>query len=189
MLGVFIPTTSVSLIGFPISYEIVRFAANENVTSATAIVMFNATSFSAIVPVTIDTFITWNAEGQITQYVDLDQLPPPYVSPLYSVYRELPEPASMNRVLILDRPVRHNTMRHFAGPHIFWTLINSAQHQWDNPQQAVAYLSKILANSVCTTHQTYCNGANQQYEDLAACTEFLLNEIRFGEAYELGMNT
>ena len=56
------------MIGVPVAYEIVQFAANDNITSATTIFTFNATTFGLLIPVTIDTFITWNSAGQITQY-------------------------------------------------------------------------------------------------------------------------
>ena len=48
------------------------------------------------------------------------------------------------------------------------------------------YATQKLAESICTTAQTYCNGTNVQYNSTADCMTFLTSEIRFGEAYELG---
>ena len=59
---------SISLLGVPISYEILHFAANEYITSTTARFMFNFTSLGLIVPIEIDSWNTWNEAGQITQY-------------------------------------------------------------------------------------------------------------------------
>lgn len=59
---------TISLLGVPISYEILHFAANEYITSATTRFMFNFTSLGLIVPIEIDTWNTWNKAGQVTQY-------------------------------------------------------------------------------------------------------------------------
>jgi hypothetical protein len=62
---------SISLLGYPLSYEILRFTANEYITSAAVRFQFNFTSLSLgglIVPVEIDIWNTYNAAGEITQY-------------------------------------------------------------------------------------------------------------------------
>jgi hypothetical protein len=59
---------SISLLGVPISYEILHFAANEYVTSAATRFMFNFTSLGLIIPIEIDSWNTWNKAGQVTQY-------------------------------------------------------------------------------------------------------------------------
>ena len=59
---------SISLLGVPISYEILHFAANEYITSAATRFMFNFTSLGLIVPIEIDSWSTWNEAGQVTQY-------------------------------------------------------------------------------------------------------------------------
>lgn len=58
-----------------------------------------------------------------------------------------------------------------------------------SPDQAVAYLSDMLATKVCDIHEQHCTGSNQQYTDTASCYDFLTNTVRFGKAYELGRNT
>jgi hypothetical protein len=59
---------SISLLGVPISYEILHFAANEHITSAATRFMFNFTSLGLIIPIEIDSWNTWNQAGQVTQY-------------------------------------------------------------------------------------------------------------------------
>jgi hypothetical protein len=59
---------SISLLGVPISYEILHFAANEYITSAATRFMFNFTCLGLIVPIEIDSWSTWNEAGQVTQY-------------------------------------------------------------------------------------------------------------------------
>ncbi|KAJ5153423.1 uncharacterized protein N7482_009901 [Penicillium canariense] len=55
--------------------------------------------------------------------------------------------------------------------------------------QAVAYVSDLLAKTICATHDQYCTGSDQQYSDNDACYNFLTQSIRFGKSYELGRNT
>lgn len=57
------------------------------------------------------------------------------------------------------------------------------------PTQVVEILTTILAEEICETAQTYCNGTNTQYANFTSCYEFLTTEVRFGEAYEFGRNT
>ena len=58
----------ISLIGVPISYEIVHFAANQYITSAAVRLQFNFTSLGLMVPVEIDSWNTYNDKGEITQF-------------------------------------------------------------------------------------------------------------------------
>lgn len=55
--------------------------------------------------------------------------------------------------------------------------------------QAVGYVSDLLAKTICATHEQYCTGSDQQYTDTAACYDFLTKDVRFGKSYELGRNT
>lgn len=59
---------SISLIGVPISYQILRFTANEWITSSTVRFQYNFTSLGLIVPVDVDSWNMYNAAGEITQY-------------------------------------------------------------------------------------------------------------------------
>ncbi|KAL3444317.1 hypothetical protein BJX65DRAFT_320088 [Aspergillus insuetus] len=69
IFGLFSDPEHLSLVGVPTTYKITQFAANENIASATTIFTFNATSFNnTLVPVTIDTWILFNADGKIAQY-------------------------------------------------------------------------------------------------------------------------
>jgi len=59
---------TLSLIGVPISYEILHFTANQYITSAAVRLQFNFTSLNLMVPVEIDSWNTYNAAGEITQF-------------------------------------------------------------------------------------------------------------------------
>lgn len=54
---------------------------------------------------------------------------------------------------------------------------------------AIDKLAAALATQICQTASTYCIGDLIQYESVAECQSFLTTKIRFGKAYEFGMNT
>lgn len=62
-----INTTATTLLGVPVSYDIVHFAANQDIATAATIVHFK-NAWLGTFPVEIDSWITWNAAGQIWQY-------------------------------------------------------------------------------------------------------------------------
>ena len=68
LFGLFTDPSHVSLIGIPVAYEIIQFTGNDNIASATALATFNLTTFGIQLPVFVDTWMTWNEKGQITQY-------------------------------------------------------------------------------------------------------------------------
>ncbi|KAL8716204.1 MAG: hypothetical protein Q9220_000109 [cf. Caloplaca sp. 1 TL-2023] len=58
----------VSLLGVPLSYEVLHFAASQNIASALTRFQFNFTALNLVLPLQIETWNTYNAQGQITQY-------------------------------------------------------------------------------------------------------------------------
>ncbi|KAL8723583.1 MAG: hypothetical protein Q9225_000125 [Loekoesia sp. 1 TL-2023] len=58
----------VTLLGVPLSYEILHFAANQNVVSSLTRFHFNFTALNLVLPVEIDAWNTYNPLGQISQY-------------------------------------------------------------------------------------------------------------------------
>ncbi|KAF8862728.1 hypothetical protein BDZ45DRAFT_769025 [Acephala macrosclerotiorum] len=142
---------SISLLGVPISYEILHFTANEYVTSAATRFMFNFTSLGLIIPIEIDSWNTWNEAGQVTQY-----------DGSFKYWQW-----TVDYIIASSAPLFNAT----------------------SPTQAVEILTRALASSICNTAITYCNATNTQYSNMAACYQYLTQEVRFGEAYELGRNT
>jgi hypothetical protein len=139
-----------NLFGYPISYEMAQFAASQNIASSSVIVQFNLTDFGIVVPVWIGSWVTYNADKQISQYD--------------TTFRWL--------------------------DYLMGTLISITMTKMNGTEtQATAYLFDALSSGVCKTAQTYCNGTNQQYDNFDTCKSFLAKNIRFGSAYELGMNT
>ncbi|KAL8761029.1 MAG: hypothetical protein Q9184_002818 [Pyrenodesmia sp. 2 TL-2023] len=59
---------AISLLGVPMSYEVLHFAANQNVASALTRFQFNFTALNLVIPVEIDTWNAFNAQGEIIQY-------------------------------------------------------------------------------------------------------------------------
>lgn len=69
IFGLFTPSSTFSLFGQPVSYEILHFASDQNIASATTRVNFTIANFhNTSVPVVIDTWMTWDDEKRIDQY-------------------------------------------------------------------------------------------------------------------------
>jgi hypothetical protein len=81
------------------------------------------------------------------------------------------------------------TFRYFSW--LYDTFFEIIQNQINalTHEQTIFWITDRLATSICSTHQMYCNGANQQYASYDACDQFLRSQIRFGKAYEMGRNT
>ena len=58
-----------------------------------------------------------------------------------------------------------------------------------NTTAAQDAIASQLATNICGVAQEYCTGELQQYDTLEACQSFLTEQIPFGEAWQLGMNT
>ncbi|CZR57617.1 uncharacterized protein PAC_07506 [Phialocephala subalpina] len=142
---------SLSLLGIPVSYELLHFAANEYITSSATRFMFNFTSLGIVLPVEIDGWHTWNEKGQLTQY-----------DASFKYWQWM-----VDTVIAAAAPLLNTT----------------------TPAATVAALTSGLAASVCATSTQYCTGTNLQYANNTACLQYLTQDIRFGEAYELGRNT
>lgn len=53
----------------PVSYNITKFAATDNIAAASTTFFFNSTLFNKLIPITMDTFITFDKDTkQVTQY-------------------------------------------------------------------------------------------------------------------------
>jgi len=140
-----------TLLGVPINYSIVHFTANQNIAAAATIITFDFVSLGLVLPVEIDTWNVFNAQGQILEY--------------------------------------DATFRWFE--YLLDTIIATvgAELGATSLQEVIQFFTVAIATSICDTHLAYCNGTNQQYANYSACYDFLTTEVRFGEAYELGMNT
>lgn len=70
IFGLFTPTDALTIIGRPVGpYEIIQFVGNQNIASATTRINFIFPSFGNIsMPITVDTWMTWNSAKEITQY-------------------------------------------------------------------------------------------------------------------------
>ena len=69
---------------------------------------------------------------------------------------------------IIEVFIQHNGLQTTKG----WQLLRSG-----------------IITEICATASQYCVGSLQQYQNSDECFEFLLKNIRFGKAYEFGMNT
>ena len=61
-------STSVSLLGFPTSYEIIQFAANGDIASVAVRFLFQHPALNLSLPVVIYIWSAFNAAGEVAQY-------------------------------------------------------------------------------------------------------------------------
>ncbi|KAL8668880.1 MAG: hypothetical protein Q9168_006512, partial [Polycauliona sp. 1 TL-2023] len=59
---------AISLLGVPISFEVLHFAASQNVVAALTRFQFNFTALNLVLPIDVDAWNTYNSKGEITQY-------------------------------------------------------------------------------------------------------------------------
>lgn len=113
-------------------------------------VIFNTTGFFLPIPVTIDTWITFNSAKQISQYD--------------AVFK--------------------------WWPWVIEYVLGKAASKLGTKglNETVEKLAEALAESICSTAQNYCKGANVQYASIGECKEFLTQKVRFGQAHEAGMS-
>ncbi|KAL9634652.1 MAG: hypothetical protein Q9164_003963 [Protoblastenia rupestris] len=113
---------SFTLLGFATSYEIVHFAASQNIASASTLFNF---SFPILggkpVPIVIDTWNVFNSAGEISMY--------------------------------------DATFKWWQWT-VDYLLTEAGKTLNATKEQAVAYVQKSLADSICGTAMKYCNGTN-----------------------------
>ncbi|KAI5303128.1 hypothetical protein KEM56_007882 [Ascosphaera pollenicola] len=151
IFGLFSDPDQFNLLGIPFSYDIVKFAAYDNVAVTSTVVMFNHTSLDFIAPVVIDTFIAFNDRGQIWQYD--------------AVFKWMEGWLGL---------INENARKKFGTSTV---------------EEAQLILRDIMVSNVCQVHEEHCLGANQQYESLEACVDYLTKKTRYGSAYGLGEDT
>ncbi|KAH7058966.1 hypothetical protein B0J12DRAFT_379230 [Macrophomina phaseolina] len=150
-----------TILGVPVSYNIIHFTANQDISTAATVVFFH-NAFMGVFPVEIDSWILWNQAGQIRQYD--------------ATYRWFGN--------LLDA-----TLALAANSSATQDAEENKRNNNDDDTDHVTSITESLATSICTTTQTYCNGTNAQYASFNACYTTLTQQKRFGKAYELGADT
>ncbi|GME53293.1 secreted protein [Neofusicoccum parvum] len=161
--------SGVTILGQPVSYEIIHFAGTQDISSAATVVYFK-NEFMGTFPVEIDSWITWNKDGQM--YVPLHRDPHPL------------QQAHLSRSWQYDA-----TYRWFANLLDATVAAAGPIFNTTSPSATLSLLTTALATSICTTTQQHCTGANTQYADFDACFRTLTADKRFGASYELGGDT
>ena len=64
-----------------------------------------------------------------------------------------------------------------------------AQNTGQSHEKAKKDLETGIITQICKTASEYCIGPLQQYDSFGQCTTYLQTKVRFGKAYEFGMNT
>jgi hypothetical protein len=59
----------------------------------------------------------------------------------------------------------------------------------DPNSDPVALITKRAALDICTAHELYCRGNNQQYDTTEECMDFIMHQRPFGEVWQAGQDT
>lgn len=75
--------------------------------------------------------------------------------------------------------------------YLFDTLIAIAMKKFGVPtqEQMIATFQNQIAQGIYNNHELHCKDVNVQYKSTEACMDFLTEQTRFGQAYELGADT
>lgn len=161
---------SFTLLGVPVAYTITHFAANQNIISVALIVDFNITALGVVNPVEVCFSLSAFQQTNIvltTTKVDFW--------------------ATFNEAGQIDQ--YDATFRYLQWQFDSLMSVGQTELGLNSTSEVETAVGEKLAASICATAQTYCNGTNLQYNSAAACYEYLTQEVRFGQAYEMGMNT
>lgn len=59
----------------------------------------------------------------------------------------------------------------------------------DPNSDPIALVTKRAAIDICTAHELYCTGENQQYDTTDECMDFIMHQRPFGEVWQAGGDT
>jgi len=162
---------SFTLLGIPVKYTITHFAANAYIVSVALIVEFEITALGVTNPVEVS-FAHSPARlhlKALTDHIQIDFW------------------CTFNGRGQIDQ--YDATFRYLQWQFDYLMSVGEQVLQVNSTAEVQSIIQAKLAQSICNTAQTYCNGTNQQYESEETCYEFLNEQVPFGQAYEMGMNT
>ncbi|PSN58880.1 hypothetical protein BS50DRAFT_580384 [Corynespora cassiicola Philippines] len=135
IFGLFIPSKSVTIIGRPERAEIIQFAANQNIASATTRVDFTFPSFGNVsLPVVIDTWMTWNSAREITQYDVRFRWFGYLLQTLLHSMDPDPATAQSKAARAMANSICNAHTAHCTGPH----------QQYESPSECLDFLTNVI---------------------------------------------
>ena len=147
-----------SLLPIPIAYEERVFISNGNIASTSTLVTSQHVATGVKLPIIVDILISINEDGLIDQY----------------------DAIFKRHDWFLER------MNSLTLPFIAQSINAPASSL--TPLVLQNIYRQLIAKSVCGVAQTYCTGANQQFDSLNDCMAFFQN-LTFGTSYQFGQNT
>ncbi|KAK7190305.1 hypothetical protein DPSP01_006129 [Paraphaeosphaeria sporulosa] len=135
IFGLFVPSESVSIIGKPGPFEIIQFAANQNIASATTRVNFTFPSFGNItLPIVIGTWMTYNEAKEITQYDVVFKWFGNVLQLLLSTVDKDPVKAQAKGAIALSKSVCASHTQFCTGKNI----------QYDSEEECIRFMTKDI---------------------------------------------
>ncbi|KAI5198617.1 hypothetical protein E4T39_06668 [Aureobasidium subglaciale] len=173
-----------TLLGYPINYTFTRFLGQRNVVSFAAIVEYKLPVTGTTIPQELDFWVTYNDKGEISQYDGYVVVPP-------IIYSSSSRFSSSSFPTLAAKRANINASNfRYLQWQLNSTIATIAKLQnLSTTTDLTPLLHAKLANSICGTAMTFCNGTNLQYESQAACEDYLGKQTRFGEGWEWGMDT
>ncbi len=143
--------SSFNVLGAPLNWTFTEFVGYGNLVSNTVLVYFNISSVGLVSPVSIQTYISFDSCGRISQYDAVFKWMDWQFQTVFA-----------------------------AGAALLGTT---------NATVVQDTLAELLASNICGVAQQYCTGSLQQYSSVEECMGFLTQQVPFGEAWQLGMDT
>ncbi|KAK9766503.1 hypothetical protein K7432_004387 [Basidiobolus ranarum] len=147
-----------TILGVPKSYSIFEFAVTGEVASTSVIIDFVHEATGIHLPVQVDVWLRFNEKGEIAQYD--------------AVFRRW-----------------SLAFRSFL-PQIAPLIADSLKvpRSEVTPEKLPGMVQKFVAQGICESHDKYCLNADQQYDSIQHCMDFLLNSVPLGNPDEMGGN-
>ena len=164
-----------TLLGYATSYEIVHFAASQNIASASTRYAYNI--FSSRLP-----------QNQKTQLINARTSRFNFTFPLFPSH-PFHLPIIIDTWNVFDS---HGQISMYDASFKYWqwtvdTLLNTAGKVLNKTEeQVMGFAGEKLIGSICATAGKFCKGENRQYNSTGECEKYLSGKVRLGAAYELG---
>ena len=77
----------------------------------------------------------------------------------------------------------------YVGPFLKPQLVKELGSIADNQEDVGNLMHLRAAIDVCQEHETYCHGADQQYNSTQECIDYIYHKTSLGQVYEMGGDT
>lgn len=173
-----------SLLGVPVSYKIIHFAANQNIVSLALIIDFNITALGVVSPVEVDFWATFNDNDQISQVraLAISHVELALTSLTSTVRCNLPLPPVAIRLALRSRPCPSRSWLCCSGQGSRPSEARGVDlHHCHGQLQGRASAIRVSRIRKCLRPDLAV-----PYANMKQCFDFMYEEVPLGEAHQLG---